>query len=96
MKLFNWLFGSTHSEKEMKPFASKGGNFVSEKSNKERDNSVKGEFNITICYDQQNLLTKEGEVKNTEYRFGVAFSSWEQMLELTGLDHPFYVQDVSP
>ena len=49
-KLLNWLFGSERSVKEMKSFASKDGNFCTEKSNKEKNNSDKGQFNIMVGY----------------------------------------------
>lgn len=64
-KLLNWLFGSERSVKEMKSFASKDGNFCTEKSNKEKNNSDKGQFNIMVGYIEKFFgLKKRSEKKS--------------------------------
>ena len=50
-------------------FASKGaGTFFKAKSTKRNEIPQKGQFNIMVGYNQQNLLTKKREVKNTPYK----------------------------
>lgn len=53
-KLFNWLFGSTRSVKEMKPLVSRGGNFDTEKSVKKNEIPQRGQFNIMVDYGNEN------------------------------------------
>mgnify|MGYP001578867489 CR=1 FL=1 len=82
MKIFSWLFGSWRSVKEMKPSVSEGGNFVTEKSVKKNEIPQKGQFNIMVGYNQQNVLTKKrsGFNENGRIYYNKFHRDWEQAI----------------
>lgn len=58
-KFFTWLLGSVHADKKRSPQASEGGSFEEAKSVKKNEIPQKGQFNIMVGYNQQNVLAKE-------------------------------------